>query len=119
MRSGGFSPDRNRGPKRDPSRLRDAVKVTCLQIWVPLDPAGFQKVPQQFVTHGDQLKDRHPIALHRNAELLVDGMLDKASSFLNLGPPVGRGMSKKAIADAKSVIEKLRTPSLMVTSENF
>jgi hypothetical protein len=47
-------PDWHRRPERYPSRLGDAVKVTSVRIWAPLDPAYLQKGPKQFVTHGDQ-----------------------------------------------------------------
>jgi hypothetical protein len=61
-------PDWHRRPERYPPRLGDAVKVTSVQIWAPLDPAYLQKVPKQFVTHGDQLENRHPIALHKELQ---------------------------------------------------
>jgi hypothetical protein len=35
---------------------------------VPLDPARLQKVPEQFVTHGDQLENWHPITLHKELQ---------------------------------------------------
>jgi len=122
---GGFLLYRHRRPKRYPPRLGDAVEVTSIQIWAPLDPACLQKVAKQSVTHRDQLENRHPIALHKELQnfslpvgriwLHHSGTLGRRSD----GAPTVFAISKNAIADAKSVIEKLRTPSLMVTQVNL
>ena len=46
--------DWHRRPKRYPPRLGDAVEVTGVQIWSSARSTYLQKVPEQFVTYGDQ-----------------------------------------------------------------
>jgi hypothetical protein len=59
---GAFLSDRHRCPKGGPSRFGDAVEITCVGLWAPLNPARLQKVSKQPVTDRDQLEKRHPIA---------------------------------------------------------
>ena len=47
-------PDWHRRPERYPPRLGDAVEVTGVQIWSSARSTYLQKVPEQFVTYGDQ-----------------------------------------------------------------
>ena len=96
-----------------------------MTIWAPLNPACLYKVAKQPVTNGDQLEKRHPIALHKelqNFSLTVGRIRLHHPRTLGPRPDVASSvfaMSKDAIADANSAIEKLLTPSLMVTPANL